>query len=177
MRRMLLLGSILLAGGLLAVGGCTPVTSQPWSGTGSEAAFDTDAATCDTAALVKYPPMTMGVPGYFRTPDEFCSPTAGGTNCMIIGEGYLPQVQSSADTNTMPRSNAFHSCMVTKGWHPTYQAGGEVFTPPGGVAAGAVSQALTYCEDKFKGQRNTGADSARFHDCVVTRTRELGGPA
>ena len=81
----------------------------------------------------------------------------------------------------MPRSNAFHSCMVTKGSASAYQAEGEVFTPPGvplgGMPAGAVSQALTYCEDKFKGPHNAGSERARFHECVVTRTRELGGPA
>jgi hypothetical protein len=171
MRRLLLFGSM-----LLAVGGCTGAPGQYWAAGPTQATFDADTATCDSAAFVRYPPMTMGVPGYFASNDEFCSPTPLGTNCVIINPGYLPQVQPSGDSNAAPRARAFHSCMVTKGWHPTYQAAGEVFTPPGGAAVGAVSQALTYCEEKFKGQHNTPAETARFHECVVTRAREPGGP-
>jgi hypothetical protein len=74
--------------------------------------------------------MTMGAPGYFATPNEYCSPTAGGTNCMIINDGYLPQVQSAGDSNALPRSHAFGACMVAGGWHPVYAANGLAFTPP-----------------------------------------------
>ena len=171
MRRVLLLGSM-----LFAIGGCT-AHQQYWAAPGAtETTFEAASSTCDKAALVHFPPMTMGVPGYFATPEEFCSPTAAGTNCMIINPGYLPQVQSSADTNASPRSNAFRSCMVTKGWRPVYQAAGGGFIQPSGVTETTVAQALSYCEAKFKGQRDTAAESGKFHDCVVTRAREPAGP-
>jgi hypothetical protein len=132
MRRLLLLGSM-----LLTLGGCT-VYGQYWdSPNGTEAAFDAAASGCDKAAFVRYPPVTMGVPGYFSTPNEFCGPTAGGTNCMIINDGYLPQVQSADDTNAQPRGHAFQSCMVAGGWHPVYAANGLAFTPPMSVPAPA----------------------------------------
>jgi hypothetical protein len=170
MRRLVLFGSM-----LLAAGGCT-VSSQSWTAAGgTEATFQAAASTCDSASLVRFPPMTMGVPGYFATPNEFCSPTAGGTNCVIIGDGYLPQVQSAADTNALPRANAFHACMMAGGWQPVYQAGGQSFMAPI-VSRNTVSEALTYCEGLFRGQRNTPPEAAKFHQCVVTRAREPGVP-
>ncbi len=82
MRRALLLTS------LLVVGGCVEYGTY-WGRPGaSDADFDRAATNCEHAAFARFPPMTMGRPGFFRTPTEYCAPTAGGTNCTIIGGGY-----------------------------------------------------------------------------------------
>ena len=126
MRRVLLVTSM-----LSIIGGCTVVEGPGWVRAGStEAQFEAAASTCDTAATTRFPPMTMGAAGYFSAPNEWCSPTSGGTSCTIINPGYLPQARSAADTNDTPRENAFRSCMMAGGWRPTYPSGGETFTPP-----------------------------------------------
>src|ERR1700676_4718508 len=114
MRRALVVASM-----LLTVGGCA-VYGQYWSRPGStEAEFEVAASNCESAALARFPPVTFGMPGYFRTHNEYCTMTAGGPNCQIIGSGYLPQAQSAADTNEVPRENAFQQCMFAGGWRPS----------------------------------------------------------
>lgn len=170
MRKLLLVVSI-----AVTVGGCA-VYGPSWYRPGStEAQFEAAAANCDGAALARFPPMTMGAPGYFSTGNEYCAPTSGGTNCTIIGSGYLPQARSAADTNEGPRENAFRSCMLAGGWQPYYPAAGEPIAPPARVPDAAVRQALTDCRSIFGGQSNSARTSAKFDQCVVTRARELSG--
>jgi hypothetical protein len=168
MRRALLVTSM-----VFAVSGCA-VYGEYWSRPGAtEAQFEAAAANCENAAVARFPPMTFGAPGFFRTSNEYCMPTAGGLNCNLIHSGYLPQARSDADTNAVPRANAFEACMVAGGWRPGYQAYGEVFTPPVRDTDRALGQALTDCESRFK---RTAENAARFHQCVMTRARELSGP-
>jgi hypothetical protein len=124
MRRVLFVTSLLCS----MVGCAAPGPAWVRSGA-TDAQFAAAASSCQSAAATRFPPMTFGKPGYFSAPDEWCTPTAGGTNCTIIGDGYLPQARSAADTNETPRANAFHACMVAGGWRPAYQAGGEIFMP------------------------------------------------
>jgi hypothetical protein len=171
MPRILLLTSM-----ALVMSGCA-VQAPYWYRPGAtEAQFEAAASNCDGAADTRFPPVTMGKPGYFAAPNEWCAATPGGTNCMIIGAGYLPQARSSADTNEWPRANAFNSCMIAGGWRPAGPEADEAVVPPSGARAGAVDQALTDCEALFKGTASSSSTRpAQFHQCVVNRARELSG--
>jgi hypothetical protein len=103
---------------LLAMAGCTP-DGPYWARPGATPAqFDVARAACETTANKRYPPVSLGVPGYFAAPNSWCGPTSGGTNCLIVGQGYLPQARGAGDTNDQPREAAFQSCMMTVGWRP-----------------------------------------------------------
>jgi hypothetical protein len=170
MRRILLVTSA-----VFTVAGCA-VYGQSWSRPGAtEAQFEAAAEGCDSAATSRFPPVTAGRAGYYSAPNEWCEPTAGGTNCSIIGAGYLPQAQSTLDTNEAPRAHAFQACMTAAGWQPGHQANGFMFTPPSRVQEGSVGQALTYCEALFKGTENTPRRTSQFHECVTSRARDLSG--
>ena len=118
---------------MFALAGCAVYGQILVSAQGAtEAQFEAAAEGCDSAAAARFPPMTAGRAGYYSAPNEWCEPTAGGTNCPIIGSGYLPQAQSAADTNEVPRAQAFQACMVAGGWQPAYQANGFIFTPRSG---------------------------------------------
>jgi hypothetical protein len=166
---------------VFSVAGCA-VYGQSWYRPGAtEAQFEAAAEGCDSAATTRFPPMTAGRAGYYSAPNEWCQPTAGGTNCLIIGSGYLPQAQSAADTNEAPRARAFQACMVAGGWQPATPANGFIFTPSvrvrqSQVQEGSVGPALTYCEALFKGTENTPRRTSQFHDCVISRARELSVP-
>lgn len=163
MRHVLLITTM-----LLALSGCT-VYGEYWAQPGgTEARFEAAASNCETAALVRFPPVTMGAPGYFRAANEWCTPTPGGTNCTIIGAGYLPQARSAADTNEGPRQNAFHACMLSGGWRPIYSAAGEAFMAPSTLPETVIGQALTHCRSIFNRQSNT----AQFDRCVVAQAGE-----
>jgi len=171
---------LLLASMLLAVGACTDYR-QHWARPGgTEADLAAATTTCEEAALVRFPPVTLGAPGYFSTPDTYCTPTAGGTNCSIISSGYLPQARAAVDNNGGLRESAFRACLMVAGWRPVSgPAEGEAVTlsapPAQAVSEAAVGKALTYCESLFKGQRNTEVSSAKFDQCVMSRARELNG--
>ena len=169
MRRTLLVASM-----LFAVSGCA-VYGEYWTWSrpgGTEAEFQAAAANCGTNAAARFPPMTFGAPGYFRSSNEYCTPTSGGTNCNLINSGYLPQARSEADTNTVPREHAFEACMVAAGWRPGYPMGGVVYSPPASPGDDVVGRALTYCGTRFS---RAAVNSPAFHQCVVTRARELSG--
>jgi hypothetical protein len=134
MRMVLLMASL-----AVTVGGCAVYGEYWYRPGGTEAQYEAAAANCERAAMARFPPMTMGTPGYFATQDEWCQPTAGGTNCTIINPGYLPQVRSEADTNDGPRENAFRSCMLAGGWRPGYPTAGELSKPPASVPQAAVA--------------------------------------
>jgi hypothetical protein len=170
MRRVLLMASA-----VFALAGCAVYGGSWYRPDATEAQFEAAAEQCDHASAARFPPMTAGRAGYYSAPNEWCEPTAGGTNCSIIGSGYLPQAQSALDTNEAPRAQAFNACMVAGGWRPGYQANGFIFTPPAPVREGSVGQALTYCEALFKGTENTPRRTSQFHECVISRARELGG--
>ena len=112
MRRLLVCSPL-----VLMLAGCGAYYTEYWVRPGgSEAAFEAAASRCESDALARFPPMTFGQKGYFATPNTWCTPTAGGTNCSIINPGYLPQAQSAADTNEGPRENAVHQCLLAGGW-------------------------------------------------------------
>jgi len=120
MRRMLPVIPLALISLAFALGGCA-VQAQYWYLAGATPGqFEAATAHCEEAAESRYPPVSLGRPGFFAAPNEWCQPTAGGTNCNIIGSGYLPQARSEADTNEVPRANAFNACMMAGGWRPTY---------------------------------------------------------
>ena len=172
MRRILLVASMAI---LLA--GCAVYGGESWVRPGStEADFAAAAATCERTAEARFPPMTFGSAGYFRTPTEYCSPTPGGPSCVIIGAGYLPQVRSAADTNERPRENAFEGCMVAGGWQPVYAAAGEAFTRPPPTPDQAVAQALTYCRSILSANSRSPGATAKFDQCVIGRSRASSGP-
>src|ERR1700761_3276703 len=113
------MGHLLLLTSLLStLAGCGVYYTEYWARPGgTEAEFQAAAAKCDGDALARFPPVTLGQRGYFATPDTWCTPTAGGTNCVLINPGYLPQAQSAADTNEVPRENAARQCLMAGGWH------------------------------------------------------------
>jgi hypothetical protein len=124
MRRALLSASM-----LILVSGCTVYGTYWAPPAGPEANFELSARNCENSSLTRFPPMTMGKPGYFRTPNEWCEPAGSGTNCTIIGAGYLPQARSAADTNIAPREHAFNACMVAGGWRPNTPPA-WIYVPP-----------------------------------------------
>jgi len=153
---------------LLAVAGCAPVPQTYWTrADGSPAAFATASSYCEAQAETRAPPMSLGMKGYFPNNQTWCSPTAGGTSCVPINPGYLPQARSDADTNAGAREVLYESCMVSAGWH---MAGSEPIAPVPVLPEAAVGQALTFCDKIFRGKR-----SAEFDRCVMTRARELNG--
>jgi hypothetical protein len=175
MRRLLLFFTL-----ALTMGGCGAYYGQYWARAGgTEAEFEIAAGKCESDAMSRYPPITLGQRGYFSTPDTWCTPTAGGTNCVLINPGYLPQAQSAADTNELPRENAFHACLLAGGWQPVGPEQSWAPPPWSGLPEAAVSKALTYCRSIYKAKSRaprTAAFDASFDQCVMTRARELSGP-
>jgi hypothetical protein len=170
MRRLLALTSM-----LSTLAGCGVYYGGYWVRPGStEAGFEAASSKCESDAIARFPPVTLGQPGFFANHDTWCTPTAGGTNCQIISSGYLPQAQAATDSNGPARENAIHQCLLAGGWRPAGPDGSWA-----GLPEAAVTQALTYCESVYKPKSGAGgkaAFSANFDQCVMTRARELSGP-
>src|SRR5579863_1142902 len=164
---------------ILLVAACSPPPSVThWARPGgSEAAYEASASSCEADAMRQAPPMALGMPGYFPNATTWCSPNVGGVSCVPINPGYLPQVQSSADTNAPVRERLFGSCMMAGGWRPAASpAEGEAITrsataPGAPLPETAVARALTWCQGIFKHDRN-----AEFDRCVMRRAHELNVP-
>jgi hypothetical protein len=175
MRRLLAFSAL-----LLTMSGCGAYYTEYWVRPGStEAQFEVAASRCESEAEARFPPMTFGMRGYFASPNTWCTPTAGGTNCVLINPGYLPQAQAANDTNEVPRANAFHACLMAGGWHPAGPADNLAAPPVSGMREAAVSEALSYCESIYKPRppnARTAAYKASFDQCVMTRARELSVP-
>lgn len=170
----------------LAFTGCTQYV-QYWARPGgTEAQFQATSASCGENAARQFPPMTFGRPGFYPTPLTECEPTAGGTNCIVIGAGYLPQARAANDTNAWPRERAFQSCMMAAGWRPLGSPLEGTALPPSEamvvgphVSEAALNRALASCDATFR-QRRGSPERAAFRDdfnqCVITRSRETGRP-
>ena len=154
--------------------GCAPPPVTYWARPGAPAsAFDADADICEARARAAAPPMALGQLGYYSGQDMWCQPTAGGTNCMIIGAGYLPQPRSEGDANAAARDALFRSCMIGAGWRTVSSpAEGEMITRSGPVLSQtAVSAALKTCDGIFKGRHDAKRMAAYGNDydrCVMT---------
>ena len=165
---------------VLTMGGCAAYYGEYWSRSGgTEAQFQAAALKCESDAATRYPPMTLGRKGWFATPDTWCTQTAGGPNCVLINPGYLPQAQSAADTNELPRSNAFRACMMAGGWRPVGPGSPWLASSGPGIPEAAIDNALKYCKSIYRpkvASDRTAAFNASFDQCVMTRARELSGP-
>jgi hypothetical protein len=132
---------------------------------------------CGQSAFTRFPPMTFGKPGYFSTGQSYCSPTPGGTNCIQINPGYLPQAQPANDTNEPPREQAFAACMAARGWHPDPHPGWSFAASPPGMphpSQDAVRAARGWCERHLK--RNDGGTipADELDQCIVNRATRAG---
>lgn len=164
---------------LLTLVGCTEYRQYWAKPGGSEADFAVDASHCEDQAVHQYPPVSLGLPGYFPNQQTWCTPTSGGPNCQIINPGYLPQATSSADRNAGPREGAFGECMLARGWRPyePYALGPSGAPPPGPVDV-SLDAALRYCERQFRTKPNTPWTARlddQFNSCVAARTQALNG--
>jgi hypothetical protein len=165
---------------LLAMTGCAEVWYVAyWARPGSsEADFARDQYDCDQSAFARFPPVTLGKPGYFSTQQSFCSPTPAGSNCVLINPGYLPQARPANDQNELPREQAFHTCMMAYGWRPTNQPGeGFALTPPGIAhpSNASIRAARAWCENHLKRNGAGGAVAGDALDqCIVTRASRSG---
>ena len=169
---------------LLAFAGCA-YQAQYWAKPGgTQAAFETASASCGAAAARQFPPMTFGRPGFYPNLQTECEPTAGGTNCIVIGSGYLPQARAANDTNEGPRAQAFQGCLMAQGWRPVgFPLEGTVWglSDAGGnpVSETRLRAALASCDATFRRRRGSperAADGGDFNQCVVERSRVAGLP-
>jgi hypothetical protein len=108
----------LLFSTLLSLVGCTQYVQYWTKAGGSDEALAATTAYCGANSMQRFPPVTFGRPGFYPNPTTQCVPTAGGTNCIVINPGYVPQATAAADTNAPPRAAAFQSCMMAAGWRP-----------------------------------------------------------
>ena|ERR1051326_8628505 len=164
---------------LLVTAGCTEVWYDAYwfKAGGSEAARARAEYDCDQSSFARYPPITLGHPGYFSTEQSFCSPTPNGPSCVLINPGYLPQARPANDTNEWPREQAFQSCMMAQGWHPGEGAAGSyLITPPGTSRPSrtAVRAARTWCENHLKRNGNGAISGDALDQCIVTRSNQSG---
>ena len=165
---------------LLAMTGCAEVWYDVyWAKTGgSEAEFARDEYDCDQTTLARYPPITLGQRGYFATEQSFCSPTPAGPNCVLINPGYLPQAQPANDQNELPREQAFHACLMARGWRPVSEPGqGFALTPPGISHSSKTSAraARKWCDSHSRRDSAGGAVTGDAPgQCIVTRANRSG---
>jgi hypothetical protein len=132
---------------------------------------------CEQSAFTRFPPMTFGKPGYFSTGQSYCSPTPGGTNCVLINPGYLPQARAANDTNEPPREQAFTACMAARGWHPDSHPGWIYSVAPPGVShpsQDAVRAARGWCERHLKRNDRGAIPSDALDQCIVSHATRTG---
>ena len=161
---------------LLAAAACArpgPMWARPG---GSEADFQVARSFCESQASTRFPPFSLGEPGYFSTNQTHCTPTSAGPNCILIGPGYLPQARAENDVNERPRESAFRACMMSSGWRevgsPEEGEGIAALKPPRDPKwEAAVTKAMIFCDATMT--RRGGKDD--YDGCVMKRARELSG--
>lgn len=159
----------------LTAAGCAPPPTL-WARPGSSAQdFHLATNFCQSQAFARFPPFSLGAPGYFSTNQTQCTPGLAGPNCMIINPGYLPQARTASDINAGSREGTFRMCMMASGWRPVASpAEGDAVTKmtPRRDARweDAVRRAMVLCDATLK-QR--GGD---FEGCVTKRAAQLYRP-
>ena len=156
----------------VALAGCTVIEMDWTKPGGTDAEFAAARTACETASFSRYPPMTMGVPGYYETESSFCSPTPFGSNCRIINPGYLPQVKSAEDTNESSREGSFRACLMARGWHSGGDSWSGVAPRPASVAA--MHAARGWCEARMAHNQARMKVRDDFDRCIVSRLNEAG---
>jgi hypothetical protein len=144
---------------LAILAGCTPppVYVSYWARPGAPPdAFAAASEECQARAFSAFPPMSLGQEGVFLNNETFCQPTSGGTNCMLINPGYLPQARSENDQNLVPRAQSFERCMMAGGWRPaaTPDEGAMASETPFPPSAAARRRAAALCDDIFRVHRD-----------------------
>ena len=163
---------------LLGMTGCVAAWYDAYwfKSDGTEQEFARAEFDCEQSSFARYPPISLGRPGYFSSNQSFCSPTPAGPNCVLINPGYLPQARSANDTNDLPREKEFTACMIARGWRPEVQPGGFVRTPLGVSypSRDAVRAARNWCASHLKrGSRGPITNDA-LDECIVNRANRTG---
>jgi hypothetical protein len=110
---------LLVAVALIALAGCARYWAKPG---GSEEAFATAKARCESQALARYPAAGgMSRPELAAPIPDLCVAARNGMSCMSNGGAGTPFTVPRSGMSE-PARTAFGSCMAAAGWQPVANA-------------------------------------------------------